>query len=113
MTDRYESRASTHADDCWAWGPAHYECAIRKIEELVAELREMNTERLRLRDEMNAMREDAERYRWLRSLDGSCDADARVIFDFGFDWIEQHGADLDIAIDQARGKGGCEEEMRS
>jgi len=21
MTDRYESRASTHAEGCWAWGP--------------------------------------------------------------------------------------------
>jgi len=34
MTDRYETRASTHADDCWSWGPAHYECAVREIERL-------------------------------------------------------------------------------
>lgn len=29
-----ESRATTHADDCWSWGPAHYECAVREIERL-------------------------------------------------------------------------------
>lgn len=34
MTDRYESRATTHADDCWSWGPAHYDCAVREIERL-------------------------------------------------------------------------------
>jgi len=34
MTDRYETRASTHADDCWSWGLAHYECAVREIERL-------------------------------------------------------------------------------
>lgn len=32
MTDHYKSRASTHADGCWDWGPAHYECALREIE---------------------------------------------------------------------------------
>lgn len=37
MTDRYESRASTHADDCWSWGPAHYECAKGEIERLRSE----------------------------------------------------------------------------
>lgn len=25
---------STHADGCWSWGPAHYECAKKHIEEL-------------------------------------------------------------------------------
>ena len=53
---------------------------------------------------LEAAREDAERYRWLRSLDGACDAAACVQFNIGFDWIEQHGAELDAAIDQARGK---------
>jgi hypothetical protein len=24
----------THADDCWKWGPQHYECAIRHIKEM-------------------------------------------------------------------------------
>ena len=32
MTDHYKSRASTHADGCWDWGPKHYEC------ELIAEV---------------------------------------------------------------------------
>ena len=40
MTDRYESRATTHADDCWSWGPAHYECAARQVEQLAEALRE-------------------------------------------------------------------------
>jgi hypothetical protein len=57
---------------------------------------------------LEAAREDAERYRWLRSLNGACDAAACVTFNIGFDWIEQHGAELDAAIDQARGKGGQE-----
>lgn len=38
MTERYESRASTHADDCWGWGPKHYECAVREIKALRAEV---------------------------------------------------------------------------
>jgi len=64
-------------------------------------------ERNTLNDAANALeaaREDTERYRWLRSLDGACDAAACVTFNIGFDWIEQHGAELDAAIDQARGK---------
>lgn len=44
---------------------------------------------------------DARRYRWLRSLDGQCDAAACVNFNIGFDWIEQHGDELDAAIDAA------------
>ncbi len=36
MTDRQ----TTHADDCWSWGPTHYECAVRKIKELRADLME-------------------------------------------------------------------------
>lgn len=34
MTDRQ----STHSHDCWSWGPAHYECAVREIEALRAEV---------------------------------------------------------------------------
>lgn len=32
MTNR--SKATTHAEVCWSWGPAHYECAMREIERL-------------------------------------------------------------------------------
>ena len=32
---RYEqnqlSRIGTHSEDCWKWGPQHYECAMREI----------------------------------------------------------------------------------
>jgi hypothetical protein len=33
-------RQTTHADDCWSWGPKHYECAIGKIERDEALLRQ-------------------------------------------------------------------------
>jgi hypothetical protein len=68
-------------------------------------IRELLAERDQLAAALEAAREDAERYRWLRSLNGACDAAARVTFNIGFDWIEQHGEELDAAIDQARGKG--------
>ena len=58
---------------------------------------------------LEAAREDAERYRWLRSLDGACDAAACVQFNIGFDWIEQHGEQLDAAIDIVRAQSPTEE----
>ena len=51
--------------------------------------------------EIERLRKDAERYRWLRGLDGSCDSAACVNFNIGFDWIEAHGVELDEAIDAA------------
>ncbi|MBX6381466.1 MAG: hypothetical protein IRZ07_00625 [Microbispora sp.] len=95
----YESRASTHADDCWSWGAGHYKCAVRKIE--------------RLRTENARLREDAARYRLLRK--GAVE-DVAVVrglgaMDYGMSAVvctysdELDGDDLDAAIDQARGKG--------
>lgn len=40
MTDHHKSRASTHAAVCWSWGHGHYECALREIEALRAEVAE-------------------------------------------------------------------------
>lgn len=31
-------RMTTHAAVCWSWGPKHYECAVREIERLRAEV---------------------------------------------------------------------------
>jgi hypothetical protein len=31
---------TTHAQGCWDWGPRHYECALREIEALRAEVAE-------------------------------------------------------------------------
>lgn len=44
MTDRYESRATTHAAVCWSWGPKHYECAVREIEILRAEVEKLRAD---------------------------------------------------------------------
>jgi len=27
-------RVGTHSEGCWQWGPGHYQCAVRHIEEL-------------------------------------------------------------------------------
>lgn len=38
------NRQSAHSHECWSWGPAHYECAVRKIETLASELRQAKAE---------------------------------------------------------------------
>lgn len=35
-TDRH---MITHGPGCWSWGPKHYECAVRRIEQLEEALR--------------------------------------------------------------------------
>lgn len=33
-----QTKATTHAADCWSWGLEHYECAVREIWRLREEL---------------------------------------------------------------------------
>ena len=40
--DRYENDGTTHAADCWSWGPKHYECALAEIERLKAPHRKLS-----------------------------------------------------------------------
>jgi hypothetical protein len=35
LLERRQKTQYTHSENCWSWGPAHYECALRKIGELV------------------------------------------------------------------------------
>ena len=35
--DQRDGRIGTHSPTCYSFGPHHYECALRKIEELESE----------------------------------------------------------------------------
>ena len=81
MTDHYKSHVSTHADDCWSWGRGHYKCAVREIERL---------------------REDAERYRWLRNPFTLGRGMVNIWSATDHKYEYRNGDDLDAAIDAAR-----------
>lgn len=75
-------------------------------EPVVALAKKMADEIARLRAEAEALRVDAERYRWLRhaDMDGVCVVDVNVWLDFDIADCEQiDGEKLDAAIDAARG----------
>lgn len=44
LREAVTSRQSSHAAGCWAWGPKHYECAVRKIKELQEALEALKAE---------------------------------------------------------------------
>ena len=71
-------------------------------------IRELLSERDALAAALEAAREDAERYRWLREHDD------RNLWEFKGAYHDiaelKRGKDLDVAIDQARGKAGQEVE---
>ena len=73
---------------------AQLDWAVRENDRLLDEGRDSAAE-------LASLRADAERYRWLRRLEGECDSAACVNFNIGFDWIEAHGVELDAAIDAA------------
>ena len=92
MTERHESRAATHADDCWSWGPGHYDCAVRKIERLRGALEECHAlsvarwkrllaaeaENERLRKELAAAAEQPESRAITRPAPTEADVEAMI-----------------------------------
>ncbi|HEY8355390.1 MAG TPA: hypothetical protein VIK69_10310 [Methylophilaceae bacterium] len=58
-----ESRASTHAEGCWSWGPGHYGCAVGTIERLREQLRLATVDQATAEAETNDARAENERLR--------------------------------------------------
>jgi len=93
----------------------HYEdaalivAAVNALPALIARVRELERERDEALAERDALRADAERYRWLRDGDGPQSSRwSRWRIEHwaspGPTWADIRGADLDAAIDAARAK---------
>jgi len=70
MTDQNKSRASTHSDWCWSWGPKHYECALREIKALQEVLTALKAENEMLR---KVLKEADDELDWLDKGIDTCD----------------------------------------
>lgn len=79
MTDRQ----TTHAQGCWSWGPAHYECAVGKIDRMRAENERLRAERDALAAaleaaQMGLRREESDHERTIDQRDAAEDALSRM-----------------------------------
>lgn len=71
-----ESRAITHADNCWSWGAKHYKCAVREIRAKRAEVAAWRELSDRMEAVLDQLQAEIERLR--AELEG---------------WKEQHARD--------------------